>query len=159
MTGADLKTLRESLNLSAQELADILDIKAERSVRRWEDGSRAVPDDVAETVLELEDFVESLSKAWAKEMPRTPSKSAMVLLRYESAEVFQRYQGQSIPYAYPHRFHSAALGRLAREMRRGSRVLSIVSMDPEAYEAWRFQLGLEDDSSSRTKWAKEQISK
>jgi hypothetical protein len=30
-------------------------------------------------------------------------------------------------------------------------------MNPEAYEAWRFQQGLEDDSANRCAWAVLQI--
>lgn len=156
MTGAELKTLREGLNLSAQELADILGIKAERSVRRWEDGSRAVPDDVAARVKTMDAEVDTLVEMLGDQMKAVPGLVGRVLLRYEKEADFLKYQAPIFNHTHAHRLHAAALGRFFRMPRR-SKPVRLVSMNPEAYEAWRFQQGMEDDSANRCAWAVLQI--
>lgn len=52
MTPADFKTLRESLGLSAQWIADAVHVD-QRTVRRWEDGAIPLRSDVVELVSRL----------------------------------------------------------------------------------------------------------
>lgn len=157
MTGAELKTLREGLNLSAQELADILSIKAERSVRRWEDGSRAVPDDVADAVEAIDRGTDALARAWAESLGR---KKRAVMLRYDDQATWERYQHAfDLPWKHAFRIHSAALGRLRRTAAAKGGTVRLVSMDAEAFEAWRFMGGLEDSLETRAQWAESQIEK
>jgi DNA-binding transcriptional regulator YiaG len=42
MTPAEIKAARKSLNLTVEGLAAILNVEG-RTVRRWEDGTRAIP--------------------------------------------------------------------------------------------------------------------
>lgn len=53
MTPADFKTIRESLGLSAQWLADAVHAD-QRTVRRWEDGDIPLRADVVELLTRLE---------------------------------------------------------------------------------------------------------
>ena len=53
MTPAELKTIRESLGLSAQWLADRAGVM-QRSVQYWEAGRSRVPEDVADLVLRID---------------------------------------------------------------------------------------------------------
>lgn len=158
MTGAELKTLREGLNLSAQELADILGIKAERSVRRWEDGSRAVPDDVAARVTTMDAEVERMAGMLIDMIKAQPKTRRIALVRYETAEDFGHFNHDEITTLHFHRLHNAALGRFFHTARaKGFKETRLVSMDVENYEAWRFQKGLEDEPELRADWALTQI--
>jgi transcriptional regulator with XRE-family HTH domain len=160
MTGAELKTIRESLLLSAQGLADrlrvagLLTVGNVRTVQRWEDGDRPVPDDIAAAVRALDAHVETLCQrglAVVRAASRQPGP--VVLLRYESAEDFGRYHPTEPHTPLDHRLHTAALVRLRRDAEALGRVVRIVGMDPEDYEAWRFQEGLEDDLGTRAAWS------
>lgn len=65
MTPAELKTLRESLGLTAQWLADRAGVQL-RTVQYWEAGRSRVPDDVAELLLKLDaQFAEATRQALA----------------------------------------------------------------------------------------------
>jgi DNA-binding transcriptional regulator YiaG len=65
MTSAELKTIRESLGLSAQWLADRAGV-LQRSVQYWEAGRSRVPDDVAELLLQIDaQFAEATRQALA----------------------------------------------------------------------------------------------
>ena len=65
MTPAELKTLRESLGLPVQWLAERANVQR-RSVEYWEAGRSRVPDDVAELLLKLEaQFAEATRQALA----------------------------------------------------------------------------------------------
>ncbi len=60
MTGAELKTIRESLYLSAKELATRLGLRSDRTIRHWEaeDDYYVIPEGVAATVLAWDKSVE-----------------------------------------------------------------------------------------------------
>ncbi len=65
---ADLRVRREALGLSRAWVAERLGV-AEQSVSRWENGSRAIPDDVWEVLDEGERRAESTLDAVARELP------------------------------------------------------------------------------------------
>ncbi len=65
MTPAELKTLRETLGLSAQWLADRAGV-LQRSVQYWEAGRSRLPDDVAELILRIDaQFTEATRRGQA----------------------------------------------------------------------------------------------
>jgi transcriptional regulator with XRE-family HTH domain len=65
MSPAELKTIRESLGLSAQWLADRAGV-LQRSVQYWEAGRSRVPEDVADLVLRIDaQFAEATRQALA----------------------------------------------------------------------------------------------
>ena len=65
MTSAELKTLRESLGLPVQWLAERANVQR-RTVEYWEAGRSKVPDDVAELLLKLDaQFAEATRQALA----------------------------------------------------------------------------------------------
>ena len=156
MTGAELKTLREGLNLSAQEMADILQIKAERSVRRWEDGSRPVPDDVAKLVQAMDGQVDEIAGMMQTQYMRGTIES-LAFLRYEKEADFKKYHAPSWPQPHGQRLHAAALGRFMRLPKHKNRASRLVAMDAEAYETWRFGTTFEDGPEARIMWALTQI--
>lgn len=65
MTPAELKTIRESLGLTAQWLADRAGVQL-RTVQYWEAGRTRVPDDVAEIITRIDaQFTEATRQALA----------------------------------------------------------------------------------------------
>jgi DNA-binding transcriptional regulator YiaG len=65
MTPAELKTMRESLGLPVQWLAERANVQR-RSVEYWEAGRSRVPDDVAELLLQIDaQFAETTRQALA----------------------------------------------------------------------------------------------
>lgn len=151
MTGAEFKTIRESLGLSAQALADILGVSQERTIRRWEDGSRAVPVGAAERLLALDQWADTLA-ANGYTVIQGSGAAAVVLLRYETEEDLRHYRPQDAAFPHANRVHAAALGRLRRLAPDAVRLLS---MDAGAYEAWRGNR--KDSEALRAQWAAEQI--
>jgi len=107
MTGAELKTLRESLNLSAHELADRLGVRSDRTIRHWEaqDG-RPVPDGVAADVLTWDRMVEDAVCKAANEA----RGDAHILYRLEQGE----FPGDTLPHS--RRLLHAYLARLRRRL-------------------------------------------
>ena len=79
----------------------------------------------------------------------------LTLIRFETPEAFLRYHLDHAAQPHAHRLHAAGLSRLrlrAKDARLEDKV-RFVSMDPEAYEAWRFQKGREEDEETRIQWA------
>lgn len=164
MTGAELKTIRESLLLSAQGLAErlaqdrLLPVGNVRTVQRWEEGARPVPEDIAAAVRALDAAVETMVQRGLGMVRAAVRQSApVVLLRYESELDHRRYHPEDARASMTHRLHTAALVRLRRDAEALGQVVRIVSMDREAYEAWRFQAGLEDDPGTRAAWGALQL--
>lgn len=58
MTPAEFKTLRESLGLSAQWLADAVHVD-QRTVRRWEDGAIPLRADIVELLTRLDERMDA----------------------------------------------------------------------------------------------------
>jgi DNA-binding transcriptional regulator YiaG len=55
MTPADLKSIRESLGLSAKAFARLVQVESDRTVRRWEAGDRDIPGPVIVIARALRD--------------------------------------------------------------------------------------------------------
>lgn len=108
MTGAELKTIRESLNLSAQELSDRLGIRSNRTVRFWESREgRPIPPGVEDAVLAWDRDVEHAALATASAF----SGPTSTLYRVE--------RGSDPPFDdLPHarRLEHAALARARRHL-------------------------------------------
>lgn len=158
MTGAELKTIRESLLLSAQALADLLKHAGllsagnVRTVQRWEDGARGIPADIAEAVERLDQSVEASAQ---KILGQIRAGGPTVLVRFDSEEDWQRFQRSPAPHE--NRLHAAALQRVRRDSAILGRPVRLVTMEFERFEEWRFKNGRENDSESCSAWAELQI--
>jgi len=150
MTPAEFKSLREGLGLSAQAMADILGIRNERTVRHWESGEN-LPEGVVKVAKEMDDLVWRMARHGLEVFRERPAE-IMVVLRYETEATFLRYHpGDTRPQV--HRLHAAAINRLKWLLQLEHQDLRILSMDPEHYEPWRKDQGLEDGEEARTAWA------
>lgn len=87
MTPAELKTLREALGLTCQWLADEAGVSM-RTVQYWEAGRTAVPSDVAQILVMLDERVSAASKRLATDAEasaRSP-RERVTLTRYRCVE-------------------------------------------------------------------------
>lgn len=166
MTGAEAKTLREFLSISAQGWADrlkhtgLLSSGNLRTIQRWEQGERSVPQDIAEALEAEVQGVQQRVDAEFKRMQAAhkAAKSArpFALIRYDSQEDFQRHHpGEASPHGY--RLHVAAISQVFMRAQNAALPVRMVMMDLPDYEAWRFQKGLEEDLETRQQWAEEKL--
>lgn len=155
MTGAELKTIRESLGLPLQWVADQAGVQL-RSAQYWESGQRSVPEDVADMVRRIDraiwhrvaEAVGQISAA-ADEVGNLPEQ--IDLLRYRTDADLWRYQPDFAPL--PATCHGMMLARFAREIQPLGVTVSIVYMQPDRYEVWL--AGRADSAALRAAWAGE----
>ena len=112
MTSAELKTLRESLGLSQQWLADRAGVQV-RTVKYWESGRNAVPDDVGEIISTADGLIARAVRnavGQAEKMRKEYGKPhEVLLLRYRSEEELHYSRPDMI--GYPVTYHAALLAR------------------------------------------------
>jgi len=153
MTPAELKTIRESLGISAQWLADQTGVRL-RTVQYWESGERlSIPDDVQKLIWQLENqanaFVDKSLDVIEERLENGDDVGLVVLIRYKSDRQLWEYH----PALYPITVtcHSARIYRLYRELRQLEVDVHIVYLDEEQYRAW---LGERVNSAEmRSLWA------
>lgn len=83
ITAEEFKTVRESLNLSTRDVADMFDIRGERTVRAWEAGKAPIPDEVGDRLFEIDSGVEEAVDFVADEFM---ARGDMVLYRCETED-------------------------------------------------------------------------
>jgi transcriptional regulator with XRE-family HTH domain len=159
VTPAEVRTYREGLGLSARALADRLGLAEERTVRRWEDGSRRVPEGVADELRRLDALVERMVTiglwTWKDAAPGTE----VALLRYRTADGRSGDERDDLAERDPAAardlggadVHGAAVRRLAEAIRREGGTCRIVWFDADAYDAWRGPR--RDTAALRAAWA------
>ncbi len=149
MTPAELKTLRESLGLSAQWVADQSGVRL-RTVQYWEAGRMPVPEDVAALLSRIDaQYERAVSEALAaiNEAPEKPAE--VVLVRYRSDADLWRFRPDMEPL--PASSHAALLSRLRRALWTAGVPSVIEYMEPDEYLAW---LGKRKDTDAmRAAWA------
>ena len=166
LTGPDLKSLREGLLLSAQSIADrlkhagLVPVGHVRTVQRWEEGTRPVPDDIADYLLGLDTQVEVQASEVVEQIRRVSLGSSQPLrmvavLRYDESEHMLDAKAP-----HDHRLHTAALIRARMRLQTsGGPGLHFARFDPEAFEAWRAKLKHPDTQGYRSAWATEEVIK
>jgi len=101
VTPAEFKTVRESLNLSAKDVADRLGLKSDRTIRFWESGGRGIPDDAAELLIDMDTVVEHAILHAVEAVEETiaeigqPPAKPVTISRYVSDEQFARLDPES----------------------------------------------------------------
>ncbi|OJY94409.1 MAG: hypothetical protein BGP25_05305 [Lysobacterales bacterium 63-13] len=118
MTPAELKTHREALGLTVGWLAEQARV-GERTVRYWESGRNAVPEDVADLIRRIEmktramvtAALDSVGQILAEE---GGSPESVDLRRYASdAELWSKHPAFR---PLPATWHAVTLARIAREL-------------------------------------------
>jgi transcriptional regulator with XRE-family HTH domain len=156
MTPAELKTIREAIGLTVPDLAALAGVQ-ERTVRYWESGRSAVPDDVQAQVLKIDSWLseqarEALAtvRALASDVGALPE--SIHLLRYrESADL---WRSQPAYKPLPVTVHAAALARTRAALADLHVRSVIVYMEPGEYSRWL--QGRSDSAELRAAWAGEQ---
>lgn len=157
MTGAELRTLRDSLGLSAEQVAVMAGVRG-RTVQRWEVDDWPVPSDVAEQLHQIDGLLEKAVRG-AEDALLDAQKRAqgapadVVLVRYRTDADLARYRPDMA--AWPTSVHGALIDRVRVAFMRAATPTRIVWMNAEAYEAWRGQR--KDTEPLRAQWAAEQL--
>ena len=154
MTPAELKTLRESLGLTLNWMAEQTGVKL-RSVQYWESGERSVPDDIAQMLYSIDEALEQMvtgSRDQVRAMVEEDgAPNGIDLIRYKTDKDLHKYHPNLAPL--PATTHATMLARLRREFLRMGIETRIVYLDSEAYEAWRKACGLDDSERTRVQWS------
>jgi transcriptional regulator with XRE-family HTH domain len=152
MTPAEFKTIRESLGLNHEWIADQSRVKL-RTVQYWETGRITVPNDVAQMLSRIDDILNdtvsqslSLINGISKQYG---SSDNIVLIRYKTNADLWRFRPDMKPF--PTTTHAAMLSRLRRALLSKNIPSTIEFMEPEEYLTW---LGdRKDNETERAAWA------
>lgn len=147
MTPAELKTLRESLGLTLQWVADRARVNL-RTAQYWESGRQCAPADVCSMLLELERAVEAQVAA-ACGLAKASAPQRVMLVRYRTDAELHQFRPEMA--GLPASCHAALLARLQRAMWSMSIQCGIQFMDTQEYMSWLG--GREDSETLRAEWA------
>lgn len=154
MNGATLKTLREALCLPVPWLAAVCGVQ-ERTVRYWESGHMAVPQDVADQIEQLEmlavvltDQVVSTIRQQVAE--RGDPGEPIRLVRYADAEDMARFQPELA--TLPPTFHAAIIARIRWALEPDGLVVEARNLNAPAYMAWLKATNQEESPAARAQF-------
>lgn len=155
MTPAEMKTLRESLGLSAQFLSDNLNVQL-RTVQYWESGKKPVPKDVSDWLQNISNNFDRMLKQQTDALELLfvshGQPAEIVLIRYRTQEHLWRFLPEFHPF--PETTHTAMLVRLWTWLKERDIPVKITYMNPDQYVMWLN--GREDSTDLRAAWAGEQ---
>lgn len=153
MSPAEFKTIRESLGLPVQWVADQAGVRL-RTAQYWEQGRNAVPEDVAQMLRGIDAQLWQLVaqavdqiKSAADEAGGLPGQ--IDLIRYRTDADLWRYMPDFSPL--PATAHGMLLSRLMRELEPLKTAIRITYMQPDVYDSWLD--GRPDSSAMRAQWA------
>lgn len=141
----ELEALRRLLFFSPPEAAAMVSGTSEQAWRRWEAGTRPVPDDVAVRMRRLADWRLTAIKAALDVISTAPADAAVVPVWYPSLDGWITLPGREAELWRPQQSVIAALMSLEPD-----RVTPVV-FDGPAYAAWL--AGREDTETMRSQWA------
>lgn len=148
MTGAELKTIRESLGLTAEWLAERAKV-ALRTFRYWESGKSKVPEDVISQVEHLyKNFLETIEKHTfeIKKLIKNKKTNFLILLRYRTNQDLWEFQKEFFPM--PCTFHAQILQHVKNNFKNSE--VRIIFFEPEIYKKWlKNEI---DTSAKRAEW-------
>ena len=151
MTGAELNTLRKSLGLPVSWVAEQSGVR-QRSVNYWESGRFAVPDDVAELLVQTEKRLRERCSQMRRAVVASFDAGAVVLFRYRSDEDLWAFE-PDIAHL-PNSTHAMMISWLSHALEQDSiKPLCIIWMEPEEYHLWLRDGNLKDSFCTRSMWA------
>ncbi|MDH5217470.1 MAG: DUF1870 family protein [Gammaproteobacteria bacterium] len=147
LNAAELKTIRESLGLTSQWLADQVGVRL-RTVQYWESGRNSVPQDVEEL---LQNIDASINQSVSETLKLVSEKEAndLVLIRYKNDEDLWHYRPDMKPL--PATCHASMLSRILLKLKEKNIECSICYMEPNEYNKWLG--GRKDTEQNRAEWA------
>ncbi len=151
MTGAELNTLRKSLGLPVSWVAERSGVR-QRSVNYWESGRFAVPDDVAELLVQTENRLRERFEMYFAAISRATYADPVVLFRYRSDEDLWLFEPDFAPL--PNSTHAMLISWLwLPQEQDGIKTAGVVWMEPEEYHLWLRDGNLKDSFCTRSMWA------
>lgn len=156
MTSAELKTIRESLGLPIQWVADQARVQL-RTAQYWESGRNQVPADVANMLSDLDEKLWSAVAEVLKQVQSLADQSGampeqIALIRYRNDADLWTFRPDFRPM--PVGTHAALLSRVRRKLWEIGVPSVIEYMEPETYKIWLS--GRQDNEELRAQWALEQ---
>jgi len=154
MNGATLKTLREALCLPVAWLAAVCGVQ-ERTVRYWESGHMAVPQDVADQIEQLEMLAvvlidRSVSAIRQMVAEHGDPGGPIRLVRYADAEDMARFQPELA--TLPPTFHAAIIARIRWALEPDGLVVEAHNLNVPAYMAWLKATNQEESPAARAQF-------
>lgn len=154
MNATELKTFRQSLWLSREAAARMLNVQ-DRVYRYWESGDWQIPSDVEAKLRGIDAALNEIADhAWDVYTDiefRHGKPDHVVLIRYDSDEDLWRYQPQVTHLT--HLLHAVGVDRFRQMLDSQAATVRIVTMDRQAYEDWRAAQNLQDGEATRAAWA------
>lgn len=144
MKSFEIEALRRLLFFSIPEAAALVGGVSEQAWRRWEAGSRAAPDDVAQRMRGLADWRQAAIDAAVCQISTVP-EAAVALIWYTTLDDWASLPGREPALWRP---QQSAVAALAAEF--CGRV-ALVPFDGPAYAAWL--AGRSDNETARSQWA------
>ena len=145
MKSFELEAGRRLLFFSPPEAASMVSDTSEQAWRRWESGSRKVPDDVAQRMTDLIEWRQAAINATVKQISAAPKEASIALVWYDSLDDWATLPGREPTLWRPQQSVCAAV--LAEFPGR----LRLVRFDPPAYSVWL--AGRNDSETMRGQWA------
>jgi len=160
LNAIEIKYLRHSLGLSAAQVAE-LSKASEEQVLAWEAGEADVSGLAAKKLLELDETIEmqvlntcdGIEELFKKEPKRTLS-----FVVYPTQAIYTTYNPEFLSALPLTELYNTAAWRIKKECKLVLEVdVTLVTLDVEAYKAYRETTGLKESRESRAKWAATQL--
>lgn len=148
MNHAEFKTIRESIGLSAQFLADLLEVRL-RTVQHWEAGRSTIPEDAQETLLDLEGLQDVLCATELEFIQENETPKRVVLLRYQNSADYWHFRPDDNPM--PVGFHVRLIAKVRSALKAQGVAVVIEYMIKDEYLSWLD--GRPDTEAERSAWA------
>ncbi|MGB0893639.1 MAG: DUF4447 family protein [Parashewanella sp.] len=160
LNALEIKTLRQSLGLSAEQVATLTKHSLEQ-VEQWEAGDIEVPALVEKKLLELDDTIEMqvLNTCDGIEgLFKTEPKRRLAFVVYPSQAIYTQYNPEFLSSLPLTELYNTSAWRIKKECKLVLEVdVSLVPLNVEDYKAYREQNNLSESRESRAKWAATQL--
>lgn len=145
MKSNELEALRRLLFFSAPEAAALVGGVSEQAWRRWEAGTRTIPEDVSRRLRGLADWRRSAVSAGVDQINGAPPGSAVSVVWYATLDDWASLSGREPVFWRP---QQSVVAALAGEF--PGRV-DLVLFSGTSYAAWLS--GRQDNETARSQWA------
>ncbi|RLV60198.1 DUF4447 domain-containing protein [Parashewanella curva] len=159
LNAIEVQTLRLSLGLSQQQVADLTKQSLEL-VQAWETGESAIDAKAEKTLLDIDDVIEMQvfnTCEGIEELFKKEPKRRLAFVVYPTQAVYTQYNPEFLSSLPLTELYNTAAWRIKQECRLQEVDVALVALDPEAYKAYRAENGLSESRESRAKWAATQL--
>ncbi|WP_133407893.1 DUF4447 family protein [Parashewanella tropica] len=160
LNAIEVQTLRQSLGLSQQQVADLTKQPLEQ-VQAWENGEAAIDPRAEKTLLDIDDVIEMQvlnTCDGIEELFKKEPKRRLAFVVYPTQAVYTQYNPEFLSSLPLTELYNTAAWRIKKECKLVLEVdVALVSLDAEAYKAFRADNGLSESRESRAKWAATQL--